>query len=165
MWFSYVSKWLWNIHHHQNAEKKFFQKQIWFRNGASITAWNTSRYPPFTVFENYPKYRIWIWILAFSSDLTCLVTFFDRKLQFFQNSPKLTIFDIFYELFSTQNVNVARFAHNVKCDFFCDFQTLWVDDALGNFSNIKSTQVKKTLLKGRSRMVLTQHLSLVKFIS
>ena len=26
--------------------------------------------------------------------------------------------------FSTQNVNVARFARNVKCDFFCDFQTL-----------------------------------------
>ena len=24
-----------------------------------------------------------------------------------------------------KNVNVARFARNVKCDFFCDFQTLW----------------------------------------
>ena len=26
---------------------------------------------------------------------------------------------------STQNVNVARFARNVECNFFCDFQTLW----------------------------------------
>ena len=26
---------------------------------------------------------------------------------------------------STQYVNVARFARNVECDFFCDFQTLW----------------------------------------
>ena len=25
---------------------------------------------------------------------------------------------------STQNVNVARFARNVECEFFCDFQTL-----------------------------------------
>ena len=27
--------------------------------------------------------------------LTCLVTLFDRKLQFFKNSPNWTIFDIF----------------------------------------------------------------------
>ena len=26
---------------------------------------------------------------------------------------------------SAQNVNVARFARNVECDIFCDFQTLW----------------------------------------
>ena len=57
--------------------------------------------------------------------MTCLVTLFDRKLQVFKNSPKLTIFGIFKELLSSQNVNVARFARNVKCDFFCDFQTLW----------------------------------------
>ena len=29
---------------------------------------------------------------------------------------------------STQNVNVARFARNVECDFFCDFQTLCKTD-------------------------------------
>ena len=29
------------------------------------------------------------------------------------------------QLLSTQNVNVARFARNVECDFFGDFQTLW----------------------------------------
>ena len=37
----------------------------------------------------------------------------------------MTIFGIFSELLATQNVNVARFARNVECDFFSDFQTLW----------------------------------------
>ena len=31
---------------------------------------------------------------------------------------------IFNQLFATQNANVARFARNVECDFFNDFQTL-----------------------------------------
>ena len=58
-------------------------------------------------------------ILAFSTNfvllkLTCLVTLFDRKLLVFKNSPKWTIFGIFNELLSTQNVNVARFARNVE---------------------------------------------------
>ena len=56
--------------------------------------------------------------------LTCLVTLFDRKLLVFKNSPKLTIFGIFNEFLFNQNVNVARFARNVECDFFGDFQTL-----------------------------------------
>ena len=30
---------------------------------------------------------------------------------------------LFNQLLSTQNVNVARFARNIQCDFFCDFQT------------------------------------------
>ena len=30
------------------------------------------------------------------------------------------------KVLSTQNVNVARFARNVKWDFFCDFQTPWL---------------------------------------
>ena len=54
-----------------------------------------------TLFENYPKCRIWIlefwhfppfFVLL---KLTYLVTLFDRKLQFFKNSPKWTIFGIF----------------------------------------------------------------------
>ena len=57
--------------------------------------------------------------------LTCLVTLFDRKLQVFKNSPKWTIFGIFNEFLSTQNVNVARFARNVEWDIFYDFQTPW----------------------------------------
>ena len=56
--------------------------------------------------------------------LTCLVTLFDRKLQVFKNSPKLTVFGIFAQLLSPENVNVALFARNVECDFFCNFQTL-----------------------------------------
>ena len=39
--------------------------------------------------------------------MTYLVTLFGRKLQ-------VTIFGIFNELLSTQNVNVARFARNVE---------------------------------------------------
>ena len=50
--------------------------------------------------------------------LTCLVTLFDRKLQFFKNSPTYTIFGIL----ATQNVNGARFARNVEWDFLYDFQ-------------------------------------------
>ena len=34
---------------------------------------------------------------------------------------KLTIFGIFNELLSTQNVNVACFARNIECDFFGRF--------------------------------------------
>ena len=44
------------------------------------------------------------------------------KLQAFKNSPKLTFFGIFNELLSAQNVYLARFARNVKCDFLGDFQ-------------------------------------------
>ena len=50
--------------------------------------------------------------------MTCLVTLFDCKLQVVKNSPKLTIFCIFNELLSTQNVNVARFARNVSMRLF-----------------------------------------------
>ena len=42
----------------------------------------------------------------------------------FQKLVNLTIFGIFNELLSTQNVNVARFARNIEYDFFSDFQTL-----------------------------------------
>ena len=50
-----------------------------------------------------------------------MVTLFDRKLQVSKSSPILIIFGIFNELLSTQNVNVARFARNVECDFFGRF--------------------------------------------
>ena len=52
--------------------------------------------------------------IFFLLKVTCLVTLFDCKLQVFKNSPKWTIFAIFNQLFSTQNVNVARFARNVE---------------------------------------------------
>ena len=82
-----------------------------------------------TLFENYSKCRIWIFEfwhfppIFVILKLTCLVTLFDRKLQFFKNSPKWTILGIFNQVLSTQNVYVARFARNVEWDFFCDFQT------------------------------------------
>ena len=37
-----------------------------------------------------------------------------KKSHFSKNSSKLTVFGIFNELLSTQNVNVARFARNLK---------------------------------------------------
>ena len=49
-----------------------------------------------------------------------------QKCRIFKNSPKLAILGIFNELLSTQNVNVARFARNVECDFLGDFQTLCI---------------------------------------
>ena len=46
--------------------------------------------------------------------VTCLVTLFDINFQVFKNSPNWSICDIFNEPLSTQNVNEARFARNVK---------------------------------------------------
>ena len=44
------------------------------------------------------------------------------KMSHFQKPAKLTVFGIFTELLSIQNVNVARFARNVECDFFVIFK-------------------------------------------
>ena len=82
------------------------------------------------MYENCSKCRIltfqfWYFLSIFALlKVTYLVTLFDLKLKVFKKSPKLTIFGIFNDLLSTQNVNVARFARNVECDFFGDFQTL-----------------------------------------
>ena len=40
-----------------------------------------------------------------------------------ESLQKMIILGIFNQLLSTKNVNVARLAHNVEGDFFCDFQT------------------------------------------
>ena len=45
----------------------------------------------------------------------------NAKYQNGQNLANLNIFGIFNELLSIQNVNVARFARNVECDFFLRF--------------------------------------------
>ena len=60
---------------------------------------------------------------AFSAQ--CLKITQKCRFQVFKNSPKLTIFGIFNELLSIQNLNVARFARNVECDFFWYFPTPW----------------------------------------
>ena len=68
----------------------------------------------FTVFKNV-AFEFWhfppIFVLL---KLTCLITLFDRKLQVFKTSPKLTIFGILNKLFSTLNVNVAHFNRNAE---------------------------------------------------
>ena len=84
-----------------------------------------------TKFENYSEYRIWIvefWqfrLIFVLLKVTCLVTLFDCKIHFLQKLAKLTWH--FNQLFSTQNVNIARFARNMfYWDFFCFFQPLWI---------------------------------------
>ena len=72
--------------------------------------------------------------------LTCLITLFDRKLQVFKNLPKWTIFGIFNQLLSAQNVNLVRFARNVEWDFFCDFQTPCHCDGVAILSHILRQQ-------------------------
>ena len=79
-----------------------------------------------TVFENYSNCRIFhfwhfppIFVLL---KVTCLVTLFDRKFQGFKNSPKLTIFDIFNQLLSTQNVSFQFFNCGISTNF-CPFKT------------------------------------------
>jgi len=73
------------------------------------------------MFENYSKMSYWnISILAFLAyflsllKVTRLVTLFDCKFLVFKKSSKLTIFGIFNQLLSAQNVNVARFARNIQ---------------------------------------------------
>ena len=99
----------------------------------------------YTVFENDQKCLTWIFtacqifgkllkmshlnvsILIFSInicpikiDLSCN-TVWPQASGFSNTCP---IFGIFDQLLATQNVKVARIAHNLECDFFCDFQTL-----------------------------------------
>ena len=86
-----------------------------------------------TLFENHQNcliliFQFWHFLLK----LTCLVALFD--------SSNWTIFGIFNELLSTQNVNIARFARNIKWDFFYDFQTMWVDLNFSPFRNLWSPE-------------------------
>ena len=81
------------------------------------------------MFEKYSKSRIIIFqFWHFPPFSFCpLVTLFDHKLQVFKNSPKWTFLASLIHPcpMSTQNVNIARFARNVQCDFWGDFQILW----------------------------------------
>ena len=42
----------------------------------------------------------------------------------FSKTRQTDHFGILNELLSTQDINVARFARNVECDFFGDFRTM-----------------------------------------
>ena len=112
-----------------------------FRGLSSLSIWRRLRwewkgngYEPGKKFEyqnvwkllkmSYLNFRI----LAFSTNFCPIISdLFGNTVwpqtSGFQKLTKLTIFGISYELLSTQNVNVARFARNVEWDFFCDFQT------------------------------------------
>ena len=82
----------------------------------------------FTVLENYSKCRIWPFlILAFSTNFCPIEIDLSGNTVWPQasGSQKLAIFDIFNEMLSTQNVNIARFDRNIKWDFFLNFQTPW----------------------------------------
>ena len=69
-------------------------------------------------------------ILAFSANFCPIEIDMSGNTFWLQASgfPKLAKVDLFWhknELLFTQNVNVARFARNVECDFSCDFHTAW----------------------------------------
>ena len=74
----------------------------------------------------------------------------------FQKLVKLTIFGIFDDLLSTQNVNVARFARNVEWDFF-----VWFSNTLKYLQD--SRQKLSDLSFNLHALVLTQHLFLWRF--
>ena len=83
------------------------------------------------MFENPLKCLIWIFRIMALFTIFCPIkidlssnTVWLQALRF-QKLAKLSIFGIFNELLSTQNVNVARFARIIEWDFFCDFQTQW----------------------------------------
>ena len=82
-----------------------------------------------TLIENHSKCPIWIFnfaifhqFLSYQSEMSNNTVW--PKATGFQKLAKSTIFGIFNELLSTQNINVDRFARNVECDFLDDFQTL-----------------------------------------
>ena len=85
---------------------------------------------------SYLKFSIFVLLIV-----RCLVTLFDRKLQVFKNSPKLTIFNKF---FPTQNVNVARFARKIMRPF------LWFSNNVhvfvGQWNRRNSTDIQPRLL-------------------
>ena len=85
----------------------------------------------------------------------------------FQKLAKLTIFGIFNELLSTKYVKVARFARNVECDFFRDFQTLcnfildgWRQAWCQNYVNVnkwKWPEQKSGNIKCSTKFIKNRH--------
>ena len=58
------------------------------------------------------------------------------------------------ELLSTENVNVARFASNVKCDFFCDFQTLCYHASTENFPMVHQNGTARLKRKTNTKLMI-----------
>ena len=94
---------------------EMLQVMQYFSN-SQVTIWAAETLPHCLKITQNVAFDFWhfspIFVLL---KLTCLVTLFD--LQTFKNSPKWTIFGIFNQLLSIQNVNVARFARIVEWDF------------------------------------------------
>ena len=78
----------------------------------------------------YPTHNVWKLLKMSHFNLEFLITFCLIKSDLsgstvwpqalgFQKLAKIERFGTFYELLSTQNVNIARFARNVEWDFFC----------------------------------------------
>ena len=85
---------------------------------------------PHSIWKSPKMSHLIFWILAFSTNFWPIKTDLSGNSVWpqaldFQKLAKLSIFGIFNELLSTQNVNVARFARNVEWDYFCDFQRPW----------------------------------------
>ena len=80
-------------------------------------------WPRLQVFKNSPNWPFLTFNELFKWDNFCTIKsdFSGNPIWLqalgFQKLTKLTIFGILNELLSTQNVNVARFARNVECDF------------------------------------------------
>ena len=70
--------------------------------------------------------------LKMSHSKHCLTANF----RFFKNPPKVTIFGIFNELLSNQNVNVAHFARNVEWDFSVISNTVGANSEIQKFAKI-----------------------------
>ena len=111
-----------------------FQTTFWFQ---SIFHYYSLLLSTTYIFHNLLLHSVWkspkmshlnFSILAFSTNFCPIKTDLSGNTVWpqtsdFQKLAKMTIFGIFDKLLSTQNVNVARFARNVKWDFICDFQT------------------------------------------
>ena len=112
------SRWL-SLHHFGKISiflpKTFYDQNLIFETWN----WKLTSEDLFTVFEKSPICLIWVFQfwhfppIFVLLKLNCQVTLFDYKLQVFKKSSKWTIFGIFHELLSPQNINVARFARNV----------------------------------------------------
>ena len=71
-----------------------------------------------------PKCLIWIYNCTIEVDLSGNTVWLQAS--GYQKLAKITLFAFLISFLATPNVNVARFACNVVCDFLIDFQTLCV---------------------------------------
>ena len=88
------------------------------RNGKNMWHYQNYIFKVFTMFEDHQKSRIWIFQFWHFLPIFVLLQLTFRFSKTRQNGQ---FFGIFNKLLSTQNVNLARFARNVECDFLLWF--------------------------------------------